>query len=48
MHATIKPRSTSTFKLEIEIQYSTNILTAEEIVQPCLNDEGILAAKEIM
>jgi hypothetical protein len=48
MSVTIKSRSTSSFKLEIEIPYSTNILTAEEIVQQCLNEGGILATKEIM
>lgn len=48
MEANIKSRTQSSFKLEIEIPYSTNMLNAEEIVQRCLNAGGILATKEMM
>lgn len=48
MRATIKSRTTSFFKLEIEIPYTANMLEAEEIVQQCLNEGGILATEEVM
>jgi hypothetical protein len=48
MSAIIKSKSTASFKLEIEIPYSTNMLEAEEMVQRCLNEGGTLATKELM
>ena len=48
MHAIIKSKSADSFKLEIEIPYSKNMLEAEEMVQRCLNEGGTLATKELM
>lgn len=48
MQATITSRSESSFKLEIEIPYSANMLESEEMIQECLNKGGVLATKEMM
>lgn len=48
MQATITSRSESSFKLEIEIPYSANMLESEEIIQEYLNQGGVLATKEMM
>lgn len=44
----ISSRTESSFKLEIEIPYSTNMLEAEELLQHSLNQGGALATKEMM
>ena len=48
MQASITSRSESSFKLEIEIPYSSNMLEAEEIIQELLNQGGRLATQEMM
>lgn len=48
MNANITSRSERSFKLEIEIPYSSNMLDAEERIQQCLNTGGVLATKEMM
>ena len=48
MHTNIVSRSESSFKLEIEIPYSSNMLEAEEIIQQSINQGGVLATKEMM
>jgi len=48
MKANITSRSKSSFTLEIEIPYFSNMLEAEETIQHCLNQGGVLATKEMM
>lgn len=48
MSVVIKSKSNSSFKLEIEIPYSKNMLESEEMIQQCLNEGGVLATKEMM
>lgn len=48
MPASITSYTESSFKLEIEIPYSSNMLEAEELIQKSINDGGILATKEMM
>lgn len=48
MSAKITARSEKTFKVEIEIQYSRNMLDGEERLQRALNDAGMLATKELL
>ena len=48
MQASITSHTESSFKLEIEIPYSSNMLEAEELIQKSLNEGGVLATKEMM
>ena len=48
MGAKVINRSTKSFKLEIEIPYTANMLDAEELIQKSLNDAGTLATQEAM
>lgn len=48
MQANIISHTKSSFKLEIEIPYSSNLLEAEELIQKSLNEGGVLATKEMM
>lgn len=48
MQANIVSRSKSSFKIEIEVKYSSNMLEAEGLIQQALNKGGELATKEAM
>ena len=43
MQANVTSRSELSFKLEIEIPYSSNMLEAEEIIQQSINQDGSLS-----
>ena len=48
MEANIISRTKSSFKVEIEVPYTSDILEGEELIQHSLNQGGLLATKEIM
>jgi len=48
MSARIISRSEKTFKLEIEVHYSRNMLDGEERLQKSLNEAGVVASKELL
>lgn len=48
MPAVITSRSEKTFKVEIEIPYSRNMLDGEECLQRCLNGAGVISTKELL
>lgn len=48
MNATIISRSEKSFKIEIEVNYSRNMLIGEEHLLKCLNDGGVLATRELL
>lgn len=48
MPAVITSRSEKTFKIEIEIPYSRNMLDGEEYLQRCLNEGGVISTKELL
>ena len=48
MAISITSRTKSSFKLEIEIPYATDMLESEELIQHSLNQAGISATKEMM
>lgn len=48
MPAKIVARSEKTFKIEIEVSYSRNMLDGEEGLQKSLNEAGALATKELI
>ncbi len=48
MPAIITFRTEKTFKIEVEIPYSRNMLDGEECLQRCLNEAGAAATKELL
>lgn len=48
MSAIITLRTEKTFKIEVEIPYSRNMLDGEECLQRCLNEAGAAATKELL
>lgn len=48
MPAVLISRSEKTFKIEVEISYSRNMLDGEEGLQRSLNEAGIVATKELL